>query len=719
MSKTVGAMHRYTLKFKVNDAECAYRNHQRRIIAPHMFYMVLIRAATHFVTFNTMSESWDSMPWWKQGLWIVHLSGSLVFSLLFRNISNISRREVQDDSTSIVGTATNIRHGYDTPKADRVTWMYEAGMTADIVTDGIIEAFFLGLSGEAIPVAVMVLNCCTALTRIPWTHQSTLGMVAVATYMMGATKYGTIQPTYLATSMLTMPFFWVINYYSDLAHRVDFMAERRITMFRQAYLRHIPKFRATMQAQFAEVKKSNKLAEFISSSNGRKDMHSGAPTIQKILATLDDLQLVNDMRTTIKEAEATNKAILNAEKAQSLFLATMSHELRTPLTSIIGAADMLKMTTSLEKNEQSLLQLILSSSDHLLSVVNDILDFSKLTAPDSVVCLEMCSFDPLYMLETVMMMFVPQAKTKHIRLRCRNSIIPRTLRLVADATRIKQIVVNLVSNALKFTPADGAVNVTAACIPHPSPPEGPERVTFRIRVEDTGIGMKPETVEKLFKPFTQGENGTTRRFGGTGLGLCISHQLVERMKGNISIKSDYGKGSTFTLEIPVDVEETDENVYSAGRQIQTLVAPKQPSPSIIANSLKGSRVLVVDDLPKMRNIISTMLVAASAEVTTCNDGTDAVIQVTKSLRNDKGFDVIVMDYHMPQMTGVQATNMIREQHGDQAPSVVGLTADISGSVRSQFYLSGATDVVFKPVRFKKLVTALRAVLDNHAAQCDG
>ena len=342
--------------------------------------------------------------------------------------------------------------------------------------------------------------------------------------------------------------------------------------------------------------------------------------------------------TAIKVAESAAEAAAEAAEAASVaksdFLANMSHEIRTPLNGVVGMAELLA-ATPLSAQQARYVDVIRSSSDALLSLINDILDFSKIEAGK--VELEEADFDLHRTVEEVATLLAPKAAAKGLELAC--DVDPAVAPHVrGDGGHLRQVVTNLVSNAIKFT-AQGEVLVRVT-VDEPAGAAGDAGpVVLRFAVTDTGIGIPPEGIDRLFKVFSQVDASTTRRFGGTGLGLAISKQLVELMGGRIGVQSEPGKGSTFWFTVPLR---------------RPTAAPAAP------HSLSGRRVLVAEPNPTQRRILQNQLTAWGARVSAVASGRAAVDLARAEAAAGQPFAVAVVDADLPDLAGAALVAAVRD-----------------------------------------------------------
>lgn len=398
---------------------------------------------------------------------------------------------------------------------------------------------------------------------------------------------------------------------------------------------------------------------------------------------------VSDMREAQDQLESLNLELNersaqaeSASKAKSEFLANMSHEIRSPLNTVIGLAYLLRQT-ALDDRQRDFLQKIDTAGNALLGVINDILDISKIEAGGMV--LDEAEFGLRALLDDVIAMTVVDTGNKGITLRLdAGADLPPRLR--GDVTRIRQILVNLLSNAVKFT-AQGSVRLIAHV-----QNQLQNRVRLRLAVVDTGIGIEPEVLERLFMPFTQADTSTTRRFGGTGLGLSIVKQLTELMGGEFGVDSTPGEGSEFWVVLPLDI-------VSEGDVSPVVLGGDSPG-----RRLSGMRILVVDDSPVNLDVCQHILEREGAQVGVASEGREAV----ERLRVEpQGFDAVLMDVHMPVLDGNEATRRIRGELGLRALPVIALTASALIAERDRALEAGMNDFIGKPFDVELLVRTVR------------
>lgn len=370
-------------------------------------------------------------------------------------------------------------------------------------------------------------------------------------------------------------------------------------------------------------------------------------------------------------------------RAKSVFLANMSHEIRTPMNAVLGFAKMgLRDSESESLTEK--FRHILTSGEHLLGLLNDILDLSKIDAGKMEV-----SSEPVALFDTIdeiAKLFAEQASCKNLRLEVDTDPgLPRYV--LSDVLRLRQVLVNLMSNAIKFTDR-GTVSLQVSRF----------QDEIRFTVQDTGVGIDEQRMEGLFQPFDQGDSSTTRRFGGTGLGLAISHNLARLMGGDVKARSKKGVGSSFTLCLPLR-EADEEDIRSRSE------AAKRPGAIDHAQRrLQGLRILAVEDVDLNRIILQDLLEAEGAEVVFAENGRQAVDQV--ELSGAESLDAVLMDIQMPVMDGYEATRRI-QQMAPRLP-VIGLTAHALREERERCLAVGMVEHITKPFDVEQIVLTLLA-----------
>jgi signal transduction histidine kinase/CheY-like chemotaxis protein len=399
--------------------------------------------------------------------------------------------------------------------------------------------------------------------------------------------------------------------------------------------------------------------------------------------------IINYVRKSIAYSKALQHAKAKAEdlaKAKEGFLATMSHEIRTPLNAIIGFIEQL-LKTSLEKEQRNQVEIIKRSSDHLLSVINDILDFSKLEAGK--VKIEEIDFELKKVVEETLSYMKPLAEAKKIDLIYKpDKEIPEVI--IGDPVKLKQILLNLMSNAIKFT-EKGSVQIESFSIF-----DDDDNFRFKIRVSDTGIGIPKEKIASIFNEFEQADSSTTRKYGGTGLGLSITKKLIYLQKGEIEVDSEVSKGTTISITLP----------YRIGRKKEK----KEKLKDTLINDriFKNRSVLVADDNNLNRLLLTTILKKWNVTCTEAENGE----QVLALLKNNT-YDVILMDVQMPVMNGIEATIQIRKDVKSNSHNVpiIALTGNSSEEDRTECENAGMNEFISKPFKEQELYEKLTLVLN--------
>ena len=389
---------------------------------------------------------------------------------------------------------------------------------------------------------------------------------------------------------------------------------------------------------------------------------------------------VTDRETSREAAEAKVQARAEAVRSKERFLANMSHEMRTPLNAVLGLSHLLRQT-SLSENQTELLEGVQTSANALLSLIDDVLNFARLEADEFP--LESIPFSPKGVADEVRTILLPRAMQQSLTLTI--SLTPRVpATVVGDPTRLRQVLVNLGSNAVKFTLSGSVTILMDAEV-------GARGAELRIEIEDTGIGIPPERMEAIFSPFTQAADDSARRFGGTGLGLAIAKELIERQGGDIQVQSAEGQGSTFRVRLPVRLPASRP---PTGASAPPRAATEKPRPTEPAD-LSGLRVLVVDDYEMNRLVARRTLQLWGIDVTEAHGGLQAIRLLESS---EQPFDLVLMDLQMPEMDGIEVTRYIRTQLGLSSEDlpVLAFTASVLAYEHADAMAAGLDDYLLKP-----------------------
>ncbi len=419
---------------------------------------------------------------------------------------------------------------------------------------------------------------------------------------------------------------------------------------------------------------------------------------QQLLESGRHIELVNQqLQHALTRANEMAIAAQQASRAKSAFLANMSHEIRTPLSAMLGYAELLGDSPALSPADRDHLSVMRRNGQHLLGLINDVLDLSKIEAGN--LRLDNTRVSTTTMMADVTAMMRGQALKKGLDLAVEyRGEIPESI--LTDEERLRQVLINLVGNAVKFT-EQGGVKVRVSYLRQWEDSRG----ALRVEVRDTGVGIAPEHLARLGDPFYQADGSATRRYGGTGLGLAICRRLIDAMGGRMDFESAAGRGSTFTVTIPAGPADQLRMI----RGEQEFLAPGVPEKgaSVAPGSLAGARLLLAEDGPDNQRLFKHILEGVGAVVQIAGTGRQAV-----DLAASTPFDLVLMDIQMPEMDGYEATRRLRES-GFAAP-IVALTAHAMQSERRRCIAAGCDGHLSKPIDRAHLIQAVAEHLSGLA-----
>ncbi|SME95363.1 PAS domain-containing hybrid sensor histidine kinase/response regulator [Desulfovibrio gilichinskyi] len=412
-----------------------------------------------------------------------------------------------------------------------------------------------------------------------------------------------------------------------------------------------------------------------------KALYSSDNKLLEILCIGSD---ITEQKKAVKALKLAKCQAEAASKAKSEFLANMSHEIRTPMNSILGVADLL-LETKLDEEQKRYINLFESAGKSLLALINEILDFAKVETGR--IELESVCFDLGLSIKDIDSIMRVVAKSKGLEFSCTLDA-DHPILVLGDQIRLKQILLNIIGNAVKFT-EKGAVSITVSSVPARQ-----NTRLFTFSIIDTGIGIPPEKMHTIFESFAQADSSTTRRYGGTGLGLTIAKRLAGLMDGEILVESKVGAGTIFKLVVPFNIcnEVNKDNSYNGEEAIP------------VDSGSKKKRILIVEDSESNRMLLDLYLEPSGHEVVLVENG----LQGLTAFKNDN-FDLVFMDIQMPVMDGIAATKAIREYEKENSLAttpIVALTANAFEEDREHCFNAGCTGFLAKPIKKKKLLSVI-------------